>query len=334
MKKKVLTIIVALLAVSVLATPLLGTVEACGFKRRNKMPGYLKDVTVTDMGTYTEYVGNLKGAGFVIRIPDDWNGMLVVGCHGWLIDVLWSNDKAQFMMDLNCTNSAGVGLPFVLVDKGFAYAASSYGSDGWAIEKGMQSTLELSLYTLVLLHWQFRHCGDIKVFLVGSSMGGIIALRLGEKYPNIYDGVLAISTTVDAVWQYENLLFAIQNLPLPPMIRAAFEKMLADIAEELGGTLEENPEAYEKASLTNYAKIRIPVITVYGALDPQATPQEGIKYGLAVAEAGRSEYYRTYVAPLGGHSDGPTVDEALIRFDELVEYPAGWPVTHKNHCWR
>jgi hypothetical protein len=62
------------------------------------MPGYLKDVTVADMGTYTEYVGTLKGAGFVIRIPDDWNGMLVVGCHGWLIDVLWSNDDAQFMM--------------------------------------------------------------------------------------------------------------------------------------------------------------------------------------------------------------------------------------------
>jgi hypothetical protein len=130
LNKNVGIIIVALLTIAVLASLLLGAVEACGFGRWNGMPGYLKDVTITDLGSYTEYVGNLRDASFVIRIPDDWNGMLVVGCHGWIIDSLWNPDTAQFNLD-NAVDTAGVGLPLSLIERGFAYAASSYGEKGF-----------------------------------------------------------------------------------------------------------------------------------------------------------------------------------------------------------
>ncbi len=47
-------------------------------------------------------------------------------------------------------------------------------------------------------------------------------------------------------------------------------------------------------------------------------------YGIAVDNAGRSEYYREYTVDPGGHADPPVIDEALIRFEELVDYPTGW----------
>ena len=36
--------------------------------------------------------------------------------------------------------------------------------------------------------------------------------------------------------------------------------------------------------------------------------------GIAVAKAGRSEYYREYTVDPGMHADPPVIDEALIRF--------------------
>ena len=43
----------------------------------------------TDMGDYTEYVGTLGGANFVVRIPDEWNAMLV----GWLVGLKFNAKK-------------------------------------------------------------------------------------------------------------------------------------------------------------------------------------------------------------------------------------------------
>ena len=121
---------------------------------------------------------------------------------------------------------------------------------------------------------------------------------------------------------------AFVNGPIFPTIpledQAVFLQMIADIEAECGGTYDEKPEAYERLNPTSNAKICIPIISVNGALDPLMSPEQAISYEIAVAEAGCSEYYRLYTAAGGAHGDPPTIDEALLHFEELVDYPTGW----------
>ena len=314
MNRRILGVAVTLILVATLAAPLTTIVQA-------------KKITETDMGDYTEYVGTLDGANFVVRIPnEDWNGMLVVGCHGYMIN--W-NPNAQFAMD----NLGGVGLPFALIGQGFAYAASSYGEGGWPIKKAMIRTHQLTEYVID----NFGVTG--KVFIVGHSMGGLIGLLLGEKYPELYDGVLDISGMRDIVLGYTDsveLIALIESIPediwnnFPPSQQAYLSQMLlllkqmtADMEAEFGGTYDDKPQHYERLNPVDNAEISIPMISVTGALD-QLSVNQVHTFEDAVAEAGCSEYYRLYIVPAGDHANPPTINAALSHFAELVSYPDGW----------
>ena len=158
-------------------------------------------------------------------------------------------------------------------------------------------------------------------------MGGAIGLLLGEKYPELYDGVLDISGMKDVILGYTELLAVINgpNWPnIPPPAKAMFLQMKADMEAEYGGTYYDKTKNWEKRSAASNAEISIPVITVNGAQDKLMSPQQAVSYELAVAEAGCSEYYRRYTANPGGHNNPPTIDEALSHFEELVDYPFGW----------
>ena len=351
---------VTLMLVATLAAPLLTTVEAFGFGTRCIGTIFCgRELTATDMGSYIEYVGSLGGAKFVLRIPDKWNGMLVIGCRGYIPSINWNGnpliaETAQFAVD-SLKNGDSVGLPFALVEEGFAYAASSYGEGGFAMDKGMSSTVQLTLFSLNMLHSQFRRCQNIKTYIVGHSMGGAIALMLGAKYPKLcyglgkypmlwyellypklYDGVLDISGMKDIVMGYTDSVAGIAQIEYalthgiyvpPEIVEVTYPllvKMVADMEAEYGGTYDVKPEAYERTNPVSNAKIRIPMISVNGAQDPVTSPAQGHSFENAVAAAGRSEYYRLYTANPGQHADPDTIDEALLHFAELVDYPVGW----------
>jgi pimeloyl-ACP methyl ester carboxylesterase len=314
MNKKILGIILVLVVAS-LVTPLTSTVLA-------------KKVTGTDMGDYTEYVGTLGGANFVVRIPnEDWNGMLVVGCHGYMA-FNWG-PNAQFAMD----NLGGVGLPFALIGQGFAYAASSYGEGGFSVKMGMIRTHQLTEYVID----NFGVTG--KVFIIGHSMGGLIGLLLGEKYPELYDGVLDISAMRDIVLGYTDsveVIAEIESIPeeiwnnFPPSQQAyltqillLLKQMVADMEAEFGKTYDDKQQHYERLNPVDNAEISIPMISVTGALDQLSTNQV-YTFENAVAEVGRSEYYRLYIVPGGDHTNAITINAALSHFAELVNYPVGW----------
>jgi hypothetical protein len=303
-----LGVAVTLILVATLATSLTSIVQA-------------KKVTETDMGDYTEYVGTLGGANFVVRIPNEgWNGMLVIGCHGY-IPFNW-NPNAQFAMDnLPQPPDGGVSLPFALVEQGFAYAASSYGEGGFPIKEAMIRTHQLTEYVI----GKFGVTG--KVFVMGHSMGGAIGLLLGEKYPELYDGVLDISGMKDIVMGY-TMSVAFINGPIFPTIplqdQLLFLQMVMDMEAQYGGTYDDKPQHYERLNPVDHAEISIPMISVNGALDPNSPPPQAHSFENAVAEAGCSEYHRLYVVPDGGHADAPTINAALLHFEELVDYPVGW----------
>ena len=311
--KRLLCVAVTLILIATLVAPLTSTVGA-------------KNVTETHIGDFTQYVGTLDHANFVVRIPDEWNGMLVVGCHGYMMN--W-NPNAQFAMD----NLGGVGLPFALVGQGFAYAASSYGEGGWPIKEAMIRTHQLTEYVID----RFGVTG--KVFVIGHSMGGAIGLLLGEKYPELYDGVLDISGMRDIVLGYTDSvegIAEIESIPediwinLDPFLQAYLSQLLlqlkqmtADMEVQFGGSYDDKPQHYERLNPVDNAEISIPMISVTGALD-QLSVNQVHTFEDAVAEAGCSEYYRLYIVHAGGHADPPTINTALSHFEELVNYPDGW----------
>ncbi len=277
-----------------------------------------KKPVVTEEDGYTQYVGTLGGANYVIRIPDEWNGMLVVGCHGYM-SAFWYPD-AQFQMD-SVVNSENTSMVLSLIEQGFAYAASSYGERGWSVKEGMIRTHQLTEYVIN----NYGVTG--KVLLVGISMGGGIVLQLGEKYPELYDGVLDIVGAKNSSDIYLGTV-ALINDPmfpfLPPEVQAFVLLSKEDMEAACGGTVDDKPKAYERLSAVCYPDITIPVISVHGAQDPVIIPPHAYSYGIAVDNAGRSEYYREYTVDPGSHADPPVIDEALIRFEELVDYPTGW----------
>jgi pimeloyl-ACP methyl ester carboxylesterase len=329
--RKILGIAVILMAVAMLATPFTSTVLA-------------KNPTGTDMGDYTEYVGTLGGAKFVVRIPDEWNGMLVVGCHGYIPSTIWNMNpeiaQNSWMDNLPNPPDGGDSLPDALVGQGFAYAASSYGEGGFAMKKGMIRTHQLTEYVI----GKFGVTGE--VFIVGHSMGGAIALLLGEKYPELYDGVLDISGMRDVVVGYTDSVAIIAD------IEAAIEtlkeaglwetwpdkedmlywlnslsQMAADMEAECGGTYADKPQHFERVNPVDNAEISIPMISVTGAADIVSFNQV-TRFRDAVDAAGCSEYYKLYYViadPPADHANRATIDAALSHFNELVDYPNNWP---------
>jgi pimeloyl-ACP methyl ester carboxylesterase len=276
----------------------------------------------------TEYTGTLDGADWRLLIPDPWNGMLVVLCRGYV------GPTSIFLPTLN---SPGTVISSTgALEQGFAVAASSYGAAGFSLLKGVNSTYQLTNYIIDT----YNVTG--KVFLVGLSMGGSVALLLGEKYPEVYSGVLDVYGGKDwkDVYAKEKEWASLNDddlaaeltalgIPVPPpgfgtlqALRSFYAMATADIELATGGTPETVPQAYEDCSPAYHANITIPVITVHGTADPLIPYyQSSTMYQTAVANAGRSNLYRLYNVTGAGH----TTEEILlletgIRFNELVEW--------------
>jgi len=118
------------------------------------------------------------GALYVIDKPANWNGGLVVWAHGYTPD-----------FQPVATPNLGPLLPFFL-SQGFAVAASSYSENGYAVAEGARQTHQLGQVFTGLVGKPDR------TYLVGVSLGGIIGLRLLEKYDDSYDGALLVSGVV------------------------------------------------------------------------------------------------------------------------------------------
>ena len=294
---------------------------------------FIEEVSAID---YTDYTGTLDSADWALRIPDPWNGMLVVVCRGYSptgiadirTSIVWSTAS-------------------VMLDQGFAIAGSTYGSGGFCIQKGVNSTYQLTMHVID----NYDVTG--KVFLYGLSMGGAVALLLGEKYPDVYSGVLDLFGVKDLKDQHvrcsrwanltdEELTAELTALtiPIPPFMFPSLQALrtflatgVADFELETGGTPATQPKAYEDRSPTYHANIMIPVITVQGTSDVLVPFYESIMYQTAVANAGRSYLYRLYNVTGGQHVGPPVMAEVPARLDELVawsdaltEGPYDWPM--------
>jgi esterase/lipase len=282
-------------------------------------------VTRRQIGTtgvwYTQTTLVLGGALDVIKIPDDWNGKLVMLCRGGL-----SVDLNAIPMDIYTG----------FIRKGFATAASSYGENGMVVKEGIIRTHQLTQYVLD----NYDVTGN--VYLYAMSLGGAVALELSSKYTDTYKGVLETSGLKNMVVQYNDAVYysgissdadltaalisrglAAPQFPLSSV--AAFRDMMtssvAAFIDACGGTPDEKMQAYERISPTFSATdISVPTITVHGTKDALAPYSTAVEFLNAVTTAGHSDMYRLYKVVNGQHGDSLVFAQISPQFDALVNW--------------
>lgn len=137
--------------------------------------GLLLGIAVSTVfaGTRTE-TGSINGAAFRIDVPENWNGGLVMYCHGYA-PVPVTYDKPEVPPQLA-----------VILDTGYAVAQSGYAAGGWAIQEAVVDTEELRRYFV-------KKYGPAKeTYVTGHSMGGFLTMALMEMYPSVYDAGLPL----------------------------------------------------------------------------------------------------------------------------------------------
>ena len=127
------------------------------------------------------------GAVYAFFVPDNWNGKVVYFAHGlntwdWEDAVVMLGFENRLQYEL--ANTAHIRAP--LLDLGYAFALSTYSADGFAVKEGIQETHQLR--GLFKSHFGKPN----RSYLMGDSMGGLITVALAEKYPQQYDGGLAL----------------------------------------------------------------------------------------------------------------------------------------------
>ncbi|MCR6664308.1 MAG: alpha/beta hydrolase [Luteimonas sp.] len=119
--------------------------------------------------------GEIDGALYRIDIPANWNGELVLNAHGYEPVGSPREDPLGFPGGME-----------PLLALGYAIAASGYSAQGWAIPEAVADTERLRV------HFVARHGTPKRTWLVGWSMGGLVALASAERHPGAYDGVVSM----------------------------------------------------------------------------------------------------------------------------------------------
>jgi len=110
------------------------------------------------------YWGVLEGAGYQIEVPKQWNGMLVLYAHGYVGAVA------------TLTVSPPGALRRHLIERGYAWAASSYRANYYDVRAGVEDTNALALaFTRLVAEGGRTVAEPSKRYVVGQAMGGHVA---------------------------------------------------------------------------------------------------------------------------------------------------------------
>lgn len=318
MNKKVLGIAVALLAISLMPSSLVSTAQAKIMEETHYGP---------PGAGFTEYYGSIGGANFVVLIPDDWtnalgDGMLIVMCRGKGYDE-----------DPRDSGLYGAAKPYA--KQGIAVALTNYGTTEMERKFGVIRTHQLTKFVI------HNYGVTGKVFLHGISLGGGVALVLGERYPNVYSGVLDIAGVKDAAMQYYHKVETLNDNtpPFPigtgdPFLFNLYDGDPERMADKMGGTPDEKPHKYAKYSATSYTDLKIPVISLVHLNDDIVPYESTIYYHSLVGDTWHvvvtvnvdTPNPKSYSGDYYGHMDPKLYAAIPIYWEYLVMWSNGIPV--------
>src|SRR5579884_2441971 len=99
-------------------------------------------------------IGEINGAQFRIDIPENWNGGLVIYCHGYSpVAVTYKEGKLAPAWS-------------IFTDQGYALAQSGYAAGGWAVEEAVTDIEGLRRYFVT------KYGKPKETYITGHSMGG------------------------------------------------------------------------------------------------------------------------------------------------------------------
>ena len=120
------------------------------------------------------------GANYVMDIPANWNGTLLVYSHGYTAPG----------SDLTPYDAGDGSTATYLLNQGYALAGSSYSTTGWAVHEALPDQVS----TLGVFESMF---GTPKTTIAwGHSMGGIISAGLIQQYPDRFAAAMPMCGVV------------------------------------------------------------------------------------------------------------------------------------------
>jgi len=128
--------------------------------------------------------GEINGAPYRIRVPEVWNGTLLVFAHGY-------RDKADHPGEIDNRNAdvaPSAALEAPLLAQGFALAGTAYKDNGWVIGDAIQDVKNLTVF--------FREnvAQPQHTIIVAASLGTFVGYKSMEQFGGIYDGALCLCT--------------------------------------------------------------------------------------------------------------------------------------------
>ena len=137
-------------------------------------PAFGSGKGVAHISLPADLTGTIDGANYRVRVPDNWNGTLLVFAHGFY--------SSSVALAPDTTPPANPPLDEQLLSRGYALAAVNSPS----VEKlAVQQTLTLTSMFNGLVG------NPSRTIVWGISFGSGVTLKLIEKYPGIYDGAVA-----------------------------------------------------------------------------------------------------------------------------------------------
>ncbi len=162
----------------------------------------LAPVRVLAAGPAT-YTGSINGAAYLIDVPANWNGTLLLYSHGYVPP--GSPNPA--------VDAGDPATKAVLLTQGYALAGSSYSTTGWAVAQAFQDQ------TALLDEFNTLVGPPTRTIAWGHSLGGIITAGLVQKYPQRFAGALPMcGVLAGAVGTWNEALdtgFALKTLVAP-----------------------------------------------------------------------------------------------------------------------
>jgi pimeloyl-ACP methyl ester carboxylesterase len=308
-------------------------------------------------------IGEINGAKFRVDIPENWNGGLVMYCHGYSpVPGTFKEGKLPAVLA-------------VFTERGYALAQSGYAAGGWAVEEAVQDTESLRRY------FTNKYGKPKETFVTGHSMGGFLTMLFMERFAPDYDaglalcGPLAPTTYFMERGAFDSRVVFDYYFPgaLPPPDKVPAEyKNSAEAAKQLQAVMDAQPEKaaallrFSGAHSTKDLAGTLTFITfmlldlqqrsggnpfdnrntIYEGVDNYNALNDGVKRYSADTRA--AEYVRNWYTPTGKltrpmlaihTSYDPLVPVRIpARYPELVEQTGSSAmfvqqyVKHDGHC--
>ena len=274
-------------------------------------------ITTPTTGPWARVVEGEAGPGslYALYIPRDWNGDAIYYAHGIRppLDAITLNDQDNFFA---VRDSLGA--------EGFAFAYSSFSENGLAVKDGVQRTHQLRGFLTSELGQQPTHS-----FLAGYSLGALVALELGERFPKQYDGVLAMCGMIGGTpleLQYVGDVRALFDffypgvLPGSPIEPASTPLSLAQVQTLVVSAISANPMGMYAIAST--AQTPLAYAPVGSLTNPTSTAFRSLVQSLVTAL-----YYQLLGAPdvvdrTHGHSPYDNRNTVYTLGTSVIPHPA------------